>query len=254
LQTLGDAVALVQELRKVKEAPQPADTGSTAQPRNALRRSFSPSRGLILHFGPAIAQAIMWCAWNARATGQELIPQKGSTIFAANHQSLLDIPLIIAALPWEIRRRTYIIGKMELTRIAVFGALVRRSNLIAVEREGEVTEAINMAIHLLRSGGNIIIFPEGTRTRTGKMGNFKPGLGTLLLETNAAVCPIKINGAFEAWPAGKRPLVLRGRSTRPTATFGSPVTLSSLIHAAKLPSHPTAGQLSGAIRTIINLM
>jgi 1-acyl-sn-glycerol-3-phosphate acyltransferase len=85
-----------------------------------------------------------------------------------------------------------------------FGRLIASVNTIPVKRDAADLGAMKTIIRKLKQGNGVCLFPEGTRTSDGKITPFKPGLGLLCRRGNAAIIPVLIEGAFEAWPRHKK--------------------------------------------------
>ena len=137
-------------------------------------------------------------------SGLEHLPAGGPVILAGNHVSLLDGPLLaLAASP---RRYVRFLGKAELFRVPVLGWYLARSGSVPLDRRGDVV-AMRAALEILRGGGCLALFPEGTRSRTGLPGRPRAGVGFLAGLGGAVVVPARIlnTGAF---PWG-RPLEVR---------------------------------------------
>jgi long-chain acyl-CoA synthetase len=258
IETLGDLYAKVMEIRESL----PEETG-VAEVQSIHTRIIASGRpvieiprnqGLFYRFAPDTVTALSRLFWKVGVSGAEQIPVDRPAIFTANHECLLDVVWIIGALPWVIREKTFAIGKSELLRNPLVAAILKRSNLIGVEREGDVVDALGAAVAVLRQGCNLVIFPEGTRTRDGRMGRFKSGIGRLMLETNANVVPVRIQGGFAIWPAGKLPRFFLGRSLSVSVRFGQPLTLQSLIEQAKISPYSSAADITGQIQEIIAAM
>lgn len=139
----------------------------------------------------------------ARVTGEVYVPPAGGFIVAANHASHLDMGLVKHALG---DRGPY------LTALAAkdyfFDDPVRRAyfenftNLVPMERHGSLRESLRTANHVLRDGKILLIFPEGTRSDTGIMIDFKPSLGYLALHNHCGILPIYLAGTHDALPKG----------------------------------------------------
>lgn len=117
-------------------------------------------------------------------------------VVASNHQSYLDPVLVGVALS---RSMNYM-ARSSLFRFAPFGWLIRSVNAFPVHREGIDTKAMREAIRRVSAGGGVIIFPEGTRTRDGRLGRIRKGAGLVSRRAKAALVPALVDGAFEAWP------------------------------------------------------
>jgi 1-acyl-sn-glycerol-3-phosphate acyltransferase len=124
--------------------------------------------------------------------------QAGPVIVAMNHQSYLDPPLAGNACD----RAIYFLAKKSLLKAPVLGWLLPRLNVIPVELEKTDRSALKTLIRILRSGQAVLVFPEGSRTPDGNLQPALPGLGLIIAKTRAPVVPMRIFGAFEAWPIG----------------------------------------------------
>jgi 1-acyl-sn-glycerol-3-phosphate acyltransferase len=150
-------------------------------------------------------------------------------VVVANHQSLLDIPLLC-----NVPREMKWIAKESLFKIPWIGWAFRLSGDIPVRR-GEAAsagDALARARAYLDRGMSVMLFPEGTRSTTGELLPFKAGAFKLAVEAGRAVLPIAVNGTAEAWPKGSpwvRPARLAVRVLEPVAIRGEgPVEVERL--------------------------
>ena len=138
-------------------------------------------------------------AWfGLRVRGAEHIPSSGPALIVSNHQSILDPPVIGGAA----RRQIYFLAKAELFRIPLFGHLIRAVHARPVRREGSDPRALRTAALLLEEGKALLIFPEGTRSPDGRLGEAKAGVGMLAVKSGAPVVPAYVSGTLEALPKG----------------------------------------------------
>jgi 1-acyl-sn-glycerol-3-phosphate acyltransferase len=123
----------------------------------------------------------------------EQIPVGETFVVMSNHQSLYDIPAVFQALG----RRLRMVAKTELFRVPIWGRAMRASGFVEVDRKNRerAIESLSRAKAALESGTNIWIAPEGTRSRTGRLGPFKKGGFHLALDTNARILPLTIIGS-----------------------------------------------------------
>lgn len=141
---------------------------------------------------------ILFFHW--RVYGKENIPGRGAFLLVCNHQSYLD-PIFCGA---PLRRHLYFVARDSLFANRLFGWLLTSVNVIPV-RQGEADlSAMKKVIGKLKEGKGVCLFPEGTRTRDGKIAPFKGGFGLLCRRGEAAVVPVVIDGAFEYWPRHKK--------------------------------------------------
>lgn len=138
-------------------------------------------------------------------SGRENLPEQGSFILVCNHASHLDALCLLSALPMKKLHRAFPAAAADyffqsVTRLGLSSILL---NAIPFQRKGGAAKSMAVCRGLLGNPGNILIlFPEGTRTSTGKMGEFKPGIGLLAAESPWPVIPCYLEGAFKAYPKG----------------------------------------------------
>jgi len=140
--------------------------------------------------------------------GRKNLPNDGTSfVLVANHASHLDALCLLAALPmrrlhhaFPVAAEDYFFRSLPRTW---FAAVVM--NALPFARQMRVRESLSVCAQLLTQPGNVlIIFPEGTRSRTGATQSFKPGIGALLAGRDVPVLPCYVEGAFRAWPKGRR--------------------------------------------------
>jgi long-chain acyl-CoA synthetase len=136
-----------------------------------------------------------------RGRGEKNIPES-PCIFVANHQSFFDGLFLASLLKFKLMRKTYFYAKEKHIRNPFVKFLAHRNNIIIMDLNHNLKESIQKMAEVLRKNRNLIIFPEGTRTRDGRMGDFKKTFAILSRELNVPVVPVSINGAFEALPRG----------------------------------------------------
>lgn len=130
--------------------------------------------------------------------GQEKVPQGQPVIFMGNHQSNFDIPALFVATP----SRFAWIAKEELFRIPVFGQALRRAGYIPLDRSDgrRARKSLDNAAVRIRNGASVVIFPEGTRSKDGKLLPFKKGGFLLAAKAGVPVVPFVINGSHRINP------------------------------------------------------
>jgi 1-acyl-sn-glycerol-3-phosphate acyltransferase len=132
--------------------------------------------------------------------GRDELDPKQTYIFMANHVSNIDPPVFVPL----IGRRVFILVKKELFRVPVLGYAMRKAQFIAVDRQNRdaAVESVKKAVEELRSGLSMMAYPEGTRSRDGKLLPFKKGPFHLAMDSGVPVVPVTIVGAHEVWPKG----------------------------------------------------
>lgn len=131
--------------------------------------------------------------------GNENIPDDGAAILASNHLSFLDHML----LPLATRRQIYFISKIEHFEKKFRGWFFRKIGVIPLKRGEGDEQAFARALGTIRSGNLFAIYPEGTRSRDGKLHRGHTGVARLALLTGAPVVPAAMLGTFEALPKGE---------------------------------------------------
>lgn len=141
-----------------------------------------------------------------RVTGQERLPPPPFVV-VANHGSHLDALAVSAGLPWATAQRAYALaaGDTFFTSAAASAFAAYAVNALPVwRRRTSAADLAAMRRRLTDEGAVLILFPEGTRTRTGAMGRFQPGVGALVAGRPIPVVPCFLQGTFAAWPPTRR--------------------------------------------------
>jgi len=130
--------------------------------------------------------------------GLDNVPKNEALVIVSNHQGAADIMILLAYLPAYFR----FVIKKELFKIPFFGWYLRKAGYVSVERgAGEKAHRMfSEAEAVLKSGDNILIFPEGTRSRTGELQPFKRGSLLLAFRAKVRVLPVAIQGSFNILP------------------------------------------------------
>jgi long-chain acyl-CoA synthetase len=136
---------------------------------------------------------------NLEIEGLENIP-KEPVIFAPNHQSYLDGFLIVASLPKDTLKKTYFLAEETYFQSEFRKSIAKQFNIILVNINKNLKDSLQKSADVLKKGKNIVIFPEGARTRDGSLLEFKKGFAILSKEINIPVVPVVIKGAFESYP------------------------------------------------------
>ena len=157
----------------------------------------------------ALATARLWAAGVLLSSGVRLRVHRAagftpwaSHVYLANHQSLFDIPALLRAVPGRFR----FVAKESLFRIPIFGSALSAAGFISVDRgdRAAARQSFADAERRLRSGGSVLLFPEGTRATADVLLPFKRGGFLLALRTGLPIVPVGIRGTRAVQPRGRR--------------------------------------------------
>jgi 1-acyl-sn-glycerol-3-phosphate acyltransferase len=177
---------------------------------------------------------MMMTIWRARATGVENVPKTGPLIIACNHVSYLDPP----GMGCFAGRRISYMAKKELFNIPILGPAIAAVGAYPVDRKGSARSAIKNSLEVLKAGGAVGIFPEGTRNASGEN---EPQAGVALLASlsKAPVVPACIVGSDRASKLGKIKVA-----------FGPPLRLPLDRKATHDDLSKFTGEIMSAIRAL----
>ena len=127
--------------------------------------------------------------------GLENIDPEKPNVYMPNHVSNFDIPVILGFLPVQFRW----LAKAELFKIPLFGFAMRRAGYISIDRSDRraAFESLQKAANDIRNGVSVVIFPEGTRSRDGKLHSFKKGGFVMAIKAGVPIVPVEIKGTYE---------------------------------------------------------
>ena len=157
------------------------------------------------HFAHGCARTWSWLILattgvSVEVTGLDQLPRDRTFIFVSNHQSIYDIPVIFATLPYQLR----IIAKESLGSFPFLGWHLRRNGHLLVDRRNPDRAGILRRWRaLVGEGLSLIIFPEGTRSADGRVGRFKAGSFLLAVEAQLPVVPLSIDGTRHVMRKGR---------------------------------------------------
>ncbi len=169
-----------------------------------------------------------WARWNLWAAGTpidlqglERVPRGTPVVYASNHSSMFDIWALSLVLPGSTR----FVAKAELARIPVMGPAMLRAGHVTIDRfnRARAFEAYDRAAATIKSGISTIVFPEGTRSRTGDLLPFKNAPFGLALAAQVPIVPVYVHNTFQIMPKGAwrlRRLPIRIRIGEPIPTVG----------------------------------
>lgn len=155
-----------------------------------------------------------------RAAGFKPIEGEDGALILANHQSFLD-PLVVG-LPF--RRPISFLARDSLFRAPVVGWILKNTHVMPINQQAASTASLRDTIKRLQDGWLVGIFPEGTRSPTGAIGQMKPGFAAIIRRAKHPVYPVGISGAYDALPLGGWFL----KPARVRVVFGEPLTVEQL--------------------------
>lgn len=151
--------------------------------------------------------AVAWARWVVSLCGARVAVDglwrmpPGGAVIASNHQSLLDIPVILETFP---ERDLVFVAKQGLHEVPLFGKSIRRIGTVFVDRENPraALSAVREAAKAAAAGKTVVVFPEGTRSEDGSVGPFKPGAFSIAERAGVPVCLIAVSGTGNRTPKG----------------------------------------------------
>ncbi|HVF12524.1 MAG TPA: lysophospholipid acyltransferase family protein [Actinomycetota bacterium] len=152
---------------------------------------------------------------------ENLNDEDGPCVIVANHTSHFDCPLILACLPHHIRHKTIVAAAADyFFKVQAVGAMASLAlGAIPFHRHEGSRESLEKLKEGIRRGWSVLIFPEGSRSQSGRLGHFKQGAAYLCVDTRCRAVPIYIEGAYDILPKGAS----FPRPGRVKATIGRPI-------------------------------
>lgn len=181
-----------------------------------------------------------------RVEGLERVDFSKPHVFAANHQSIIDVCALFCALPVPIR----FVIKQELAKVPFIGWYARAMGMVFIQRgqAREAAERLHGVVALVRGGASLCAFPEGTRSRDGSIRPFKGGAFQVALQAGVPVVPIAIEGSGTVLPASG----FRVRPGTITVRLGEPIPTAGLHagdrHALAQRTHEAAAAMHASMR------
>jgi 1-acyl-sn-glycerol-3-phosphate acyltransferase len=162
--------------------------------------------------------------YRLRRRGLANVPRTGPLLYVANHQSHYDPPMVGVAV---IDRPFASMARASLFDFRPFGWLISVLGAVPLSRGGRGDKAaLTLALEELRAGRCVLIFPEGSRSRTGVLGTFHRGFMLLVKRSGAPVVPVAVEGPFDVWPITRPRPRLRGRLL---VEVGTPIPAADLL-------------------------
>ncbi len=150
---------------------------------------------LTYFIGWSLCNVVLRTYFRCRIYHAERVPRTGPVILASNHASHLDPPLVGIGLPRDI----HYLARKTLFRFPPFGWVLRSINSVPVDRDGGGAAGLRAILDRLLDGQGIVLFPEGTRTRDGRLQPARSGIGLAVAKSNAPVVPVRVFGTFAAF-------------------------------------------------------
>jgi 1-acyl-sn-glycerol-3-phosphate acyltransferase len=183
----------------------PAVDGPDAMPPRRPKEPAIPDGRSV--FG-RVLYAVLWvlcrtlgvAVFGFRVRFAEPLPARGGLLVLSSHQSHLD-PLLLGL---ACDRRLSSLARSSLFHFAPFGAVISALDAVPIDRNASMVAAMRAVIARLKAGKAVTIFPEGSRTADGQLGEFKPGFALMAKRAGVPIAPVAIVGAHECWPRSRR--------------------------------------------------
>jgi long-chain acyl-CoA synthetase len=224
----------ITEKTKISDLRKLVERASEYKPEtgiNFLNSSiFDPARFLLQEISFWISRAM----YSREVKGLENLPKKGPIIFISNHVSMLDSFSIFKSLPLHYRLNLYPAGAKDFffeKENRLLGVIARIGfNVFAFSRTKGIKQSLRDFGNLINKGGNILIYPEGTRSWDGKLQPFKQGIGLLVWNLQVPVIPIKLEGLHYILPRSR----IIPRTGHVKVIIGKPITFSKMQSAQEI--------------------
>lgn len=162
-------------------------------------------------FAKGVVATFFFPLYRIEVKGKEHFPKDGAVLLCSNHIDNLDPPTVGISAP----RQVHFMAKEELFRVPVLGGIVRKVGSFPVKRGMSDREALRNGLNVLKDGGVLGLFPEGTRSKDGKLGKGLAGAGFFALRSNALVVPCAVIGTYKPF-------------NKVRVFFGEPINLDAL--------------------------
>jgi 1-acyl-sn-glycerol-3-phosphate acyltransferase len=146
-----------------------------------------------------LCRTLAVCVFGFRVRFAEPLPRQGGLLVVSSHQSHLD-PLLLGL---AADRRLSSLARSSLYHFTPFAAAITALDAVPIDRNASMVKTMKAIISRLRDGRAVVIFPEGTRTATGRLGEIKSGFALLAKKAAVPIVPVAIIGAYECWPRSR---------------------------------------------------
>lgn len=199
----------------------------------------------LYEFVRAHVMATYTLGFSFRFEGGRNIPRTGPALLISNHESFLD-PVAIGL---TTHRHLHYLARKTLF-VGAFGNFLTRVNCVPVDQDGVAKEGLKTIIHLLGEGKAVLVFPEGERTLSGDILEFKPGIQLIIRKTRPPIVPVGIAGAYDAFPRSKpfpqfSPIFMPATKAAFAVSVGKPLDGNRF---ADLPREQSLKELESAVQ------
>jgi long-chain acyl-CoA synthetase len=183
-----------------------------------------------------VVYVMAWLTTGLRARGKQHLPVSGPYLICPNHQSFADIFLVAAALPYRTFRNMFFVGAAEYYATPFGAWLARTLNVVPIDADANLVNAMQMGAEGLRRGKVLVLFPEGERSIDGVPKAFRKGAAILSHHLHAPIVPVAVDGAHTIWPRSQPfnwKSLLPWSDTRAHVEFGPPVQAAGADYVAQ---------------------
>ncbi|MDO5558003.1 MAG: AMP-binding protein [Oscillospiraceae bacterium] len=196
---------------------------------SATDKTYPKKKTRLSMMGLSVIQFLSRCLWKFNVDGLENIPENGSVLICPNHQTYLDAMWVSSFLSHQQKKSLKCMAAHEFLDKWYTRGVFSMLGGIPVDRSGNASSAMHRCIECLENEDSVVIIhPEGTRTRTTKIGEFKQGAAAIAMKSNTVIVPALIEGGCEVYPVGRKlPRILNpGHFSRRKINihFGKPIS------------------------------
>ena len=187
-----------------------------------------------------VVRGFLSAIFRVEVEGAENIPQNGAFIIAPNHLSNFDPPVLGVFLPVKMAY----MAKESLFKVPVLGAIIKALGAFPVKRGGMELSAVKTALRVLKSGGRLVIFPEGSRAKIkGVLGEGKHGVVMIAIKANVPIVPVGINASYKI---GSKVKIKIGKAIDLSEYYGKKLSATEQQEITNSVLMPEIAELAGA--------